>query len=60
VFPPLKKKGMADQFEPRSKLKSRIVEHRLQSIRCNIPGVADLVGVWFEINIFLDEEDIVN
>lgn len=51
---------MADQFEPRSKLKSRIVEHRLQSIRCNIPGVADLVGVWFEINIRLDEEDIVN
>jgi hypothetical protein len=60
MLPPLEEEGMADEFEPRGKFKSRIVEHRLQPIRSNIPGVPDFVEVWFEVDVCLDEEDVVN
>ena len=51
---------MADEFEPRGKFEGRIVEHRLQSVRSDVPSLADLVQVWFQVDIGLDEEDVVN
>lgn len=55
VFPPFEEQRMADEFEPRGKLKRRIVEHRLQSIGSNILGVSDFVQVRLEVDIGFDE-----
>jgi hypothetical protein len=60
MLPPLEQQGVADELEPRSKLEGRVVEHRLESVRTNIPCVADLVRVWVEVDVGLDEEDVVN
>jgi len=60
MLPPFEEQGVANKPEPWCKLQVAIVEHGLQFVGGNISSASNLVQVWLEVNICLDEENVVN
>ena len=60
MAPPLKQHSVANQFEPRREFELRVGEHALEFFRGHVLGILDFVGVGYEIDVGLDEEDVVH
>lgn len=60
MAPPLKQHSVADQFEPRSEFELGVGKHALEFFGGDVFGILDFVGVWYDIDVGLDEEDVVN
>jgi hypothetical protein len=60
VIPPLIKHAFADQLEPGRKLQRFVFEHGPKILLGDESRVADFVGVYIEVNISLDKENVVD
>lgn len=60
VTPPLEERRLADELEPRSELEAVVFEHGLERVLCDILCRLDLIRVFFEVYISLNEENVID
>jgi hypothetical protein len=58
--PPLEEHALANELEPWREQERIVLEHGFELVLGDVFGGLDFVGVLFEIDIGLDEEDIID
>lgn len=58
--PPLKEHALANKLEPRREQQRVVLEHGFELVFGDVLGGLYFVGVLFEIDVGLDEEDVIN
>lgn len=60
MAPPFKEHSVANQFEPRSEFELGVGEHALEVFGGDVFDILNFIGVGYDIDVGLDEEDVVN
>lgn len=58
--PPLKQHALANELEPRREQQRVVLEHGFELVFGDVLGGLYFVGVFFEIDVGLDKEDVID